>query len=66
MEQSYDTQSVYGFGHTGYYRQVVQSIRTGDEPAVCGRKGIKSLEMILAIYKSAREQKRIALPLQMD
>ncbi len=62
-ELSYETQSVYGFGHTGYYKNVLESISTGKEPKVCGRKGLKSLELILAIYKSAKEQKRIPLPL---
>ncbi|MGL1934880.1 MAG: Gfo/Idh/MocA family oxidoreductase [Fibrobacterales bacterium] len=65
FEKSYDTQSVYGFGHTGYYKNVIRSIQTGEEPEVCGRKGLKSLELILAIYKSAKEQTRVPLPLDL-
>jgi UDP-N-acetyl-2-amino-2-deoxyglucuronate dehydrogenase len=63
-ESSYDTASVYGFGHAGYYANVIEAIQTGAIPPVCGRKGLKSLELILAMYKSAREQKRIPLPLE--
>jgi len=63
QDQSYEVQSVYGFGHTGYYRKVIEALQTGKEPAVCGRKGIKSLELILAIYQSARQHERVPLPL---
>ncbi len=65
-EASYDTASVYGFGHTGYYKGVFEALQSGEIPPVCGRKGLKSLELILALYKSSREQKRIPLPLEMD
>lgn len=63
-ESSYGTTCVYGFGHTGYYKGVVEAVKTGTTPPVCGRKGLKSLELILALYKSSREQKRIPLPLE--
>jgi UDP-N-acetyl-2-amino-2-deoxyglucuronate dehydrogenase len=65
QEASYDTASVYGFGHTGYYKNVIQAIQTGERPPVCGRQGLKSLELILALYKSAKENKRVPLPLEM-
>lgn len=64
QEASYDTTSVYGFGHSGYYANVIEAVQTGSIPPVCGRKGLKSLELILALYKSSRENKRVPLPLE--
>ncbi|SMP52641.1 UDP-N-acetyl-2-amino-2-deoxyglucuronate dehydrogenase [Anoxynatronum buryatiense] len=55
--------NVYGFGHTGYYQNVLDVLENGEEPNTDGREGRKSLEIILAIYKSAREGKSIPLPL---
>lgn len=46
--------NVYGFGHQGYYTNVVRLLR--GEPALDtnGAEGRKSLEIILGIYESAR------------
>lgn len=46
--------SVYGFGHEGYYRNVLSVLRGEAEPDTDGLEGRKSLEIILAIYESAR------------
>lgn len=62
-ESSTNPDSVYGFGHLGYYRNVIDSLRNGAMPATDGRAGRKSLELIEAIYLSNRERKRIVLPL---
>ena len=61
---NYCPPSVYGFGHTGYYKNVIDVFRGRAEPDTDGRAGRKSLELIQAIYKSAREGTRVALPLQ--
>ncbi|MCR4442615.1 MAG: Gfo/Idh/MocA family oxidoreductase [Peptococcaceae bacterium] len=55
--------SVYGYGHVAYYRNVINSLRNGENPLTDGREGRKSLELIEAIYKSNRERKMIVLPL---
>jgi len=55
--------SVYGFGHLGYYRNVLDTLTNGAIPATDGRAGRKSLELIEAIYLSNRERKRVVLPL---
>ena len=34
------------------------------EPETDGREGLKSLEILVAAYKSARDGKRVALPLE--
>ncbi|SFH80996.1 UDP-N-acetyl-2-amino-2-deoxyglucuronate dehydrogenase [Tindallia magadiensis] len=59
----YTPPNVYGFGHTGYYNNVLEVMNQKAEPDTDGREGRKSLELILAIYKSARENKSIPLPL---
>ena len=60
---SYDTTSVYGFGHPLYYRNVVQTLRGEAEPETDGREGLKSLELLVAAYLSARDAKTVSLPL---
>lgn len=55
--------TVYGFGHQGYYRNVLAVLRGEGKPDTDGRGGRKSLELILGIYQSARTGKDVALPL---
>ncbi len=62
-EASYETSSVYGFGHSLYYDNVINVLRGDAEPETDGREGLKSLEVIIATYLSARDGKRVALPL---
>jgi UDP-N-acetyl-2-amino-2-deoxyglucuronate dehydrogenase len=56
--------SVYGFGHLGYLQHVVEVLQGKTAAKIDGRAGRKSLELILAMYKSAKMGKRIALPLK--
>ncbi len=63
-EASYETTSVYGFGHPLYYDNVIKVLRGEAEPETDGREGLKSLEVLVAAYRSARDGKRIALPLE--
>jgi UDP-N-acetyl-2-amino-2-deoxyglucuronate dehydrogenase len=60
---SYDTTSVYGFGHPLYYDNVINTLRGDAEAETDGREGLKSLELLIAMYMSARDGKRINLPL---
>lgn len=62
-EASYQTTSVYGFGHPHYYDNVIRVLRGEAEPETDGREGLKSLETLIATYLSARDGKRISLPL---
>lgn len=65
VEQSnYSPPNVYGFGHLAYYEKVHAALTSEGEPDIDGRGGRKSLELVLAIYKSAKEGKRVALPLE--
>ncbi len=61
---NYETTSVYGFGHLLYYKNVVDVMRGDAEPETDGREGLKSLEMLIAAYLSARDGKTISLPLE--
>lgn len=60
---SYQTTSVYGFGHPLYYDNVIKVLRGEAEPETDGREGLKSLEVLIAIYRSARDGRRVPLPL---
>lgn len=61
---SYQTTSVYGFGHPLYYKNVIDVLRGEAEPETDGREGLRSLEMLIATYISARDGKRVSLPLE--
>lgn len=63
-EASYETTSVYGFGHPLYYDNVIRTLRGECEPETDGREGLRSLEILIASYLSARDQRRVALPLE--
>ena len=60
---NYETTSVYGFGHPLYYKNVIDVLRGQAEPVTDGREGLKSLELIIAAYLSARDHKTVGLPL---
>ncbi|WP_428623401.1 Gfo/Idh/MocA family protein [Sedimenticola sp.] len=63
QQANYATTSVYGFGHPLYYDNVINVLRGEAEPETDGREGLKSLEVLIAAYLSARDGKRVALPL---
>jgi UDP-N-acetyl-2-amino-2-deoxyglucuronate dehydrogenase len=56
--------NVYGFGHEGYYRNVLAVLRGEAKPDIDGRAGRKSLELILGIYESAKTGCEVPLPLK--
>ena len=62
-EASYQTTSVYGFGHPLYYENVIATLRGNAEAETDGREGLKSLELLIAAYRSARDGRKINLPL---
>ena len=55
--------TVYGFGHEGYYRNVVAVLRGQAKAETDGRAGRKSLELILGIYESAKTGREVPIPL---
>ncbi|MDP9140938.1 MAG: Gfo/Idh/MocA family oxidoreductase [Pseudomonadota bacterium] len=60
---SYATTSVYGFGHPLYYDNVIKTLRGTAQPETDGREGLKSLELLIAMYRSAQDGRRVSLPL---
>ncbi|EKD73846.1 MAG: hypothetical protein ACD_45C00174G0001 [uncultured bacterium] len=63
-EANYQTTSVYGFGHPLYYKNVIDVLRGNADPETDGREGLKSLEVLIATYLSARDKKTVSLPLE--
>jgi predicted dehydrogenase len=56
-------------GHHGHARQfadVLKAIQKGTTPAIDGREGRRSVEIILAIYKAAESGRPVQLPLAAD
>jgi len=56
--------NVYGFGHIPLYADVIEAIKKNRKPYVDAEAGMRALELVLAIYKSAAEGKKIVLPLR--
>ncbi|MBL8313945.1 MAG: Gfo/Idh/MocA family oxidoreductase [Rubrivivax sp.] len=59
----YQTTSVYGFGHPLYYANVIDTLRGEASAQVDGYEGLRSLEVVIAAYRSARDGVRVGLPL---
>ena len=62
-DASYATPSVYGFGHPLYYDNVIRTLRGEAHAEVDGYEGLRSLEVVIAAYRSARDGVRVGLPL---
>lgn len=63
-EYSQNPPNVYGFGHLAYLNHVVSAIVDNKEVPVDGEAGRKSIELIIAIYKSIETGKEIFLKKQ--
>ncbi len=64
-DASYLTTSVYGHGHPLYYENVIAALRGDAQAETDGREGLRSLELLVAMYKSARDGDRVSLPLEL-
>lgn len=63
-QANYETTSVYGFGHPLYYKNVIDVMRGATDAETDGREGLKSLEILIAAYRSARDGRMVSLPLE--
>ena len=63
-QASYQTTSVYGFGHPPYYTNMLDALQGKAKPLCDGREGLRSLELLTAAYRSARDGRRVCLPLE--
>ena len=59
-----ETSNVYGNGHTSLYHDMIEAIEKDRKPYVDAQAGKDALELVLAIYKSTNENKKINLPLK--
>jgi len=64
MQFSENPPNVYGFGHTPLYADMIGSIIGNREPYITGEAGLRALELVLAIYRSAAESRPVKLPLE--
>jgi predicted dehydrogenase len=64
QEHSELPSNIYGFGHIHIYKDMISSIKNSRAPYVTGLDGKKAMEVVIAIYKSAVENKPIKLPLK--
>ncbi len=49
-------------GHKSQIEDMIHSIETGNEPLIDGPEGRKSVEIVLAVYESAKSGKMVRLP----
>jgi len=61
--QRVDPPSVYGYSHREVIRDFAHAILHGEQPHTTGAEARKSLELVLAIYQSARTGSEVTLPL---
>lgn len=62
-DASYGIETVYGPGHALYYDNVLATLRGLAHAEVDGYEGLRSLEILIAAYRSARDGVRVGLPL---
>ncbi len=63
--ENYETSSVYGFGHVPYYANVINCLQGKPAEITDGRSGLAALELLVAAYRSARDDKTVHLPLEL-
>lgn len=56
--------SLYGDGHKDLYQDVGQALLEGRPALIEAHEGMKSLELVVAAYRSSQEGRRMALPLE--
>ncbi|MCL6503975.1 MAG: Gfo/Idh/MocA family oxidoreductase [Pirellulales bacterium] len=61
-----DPAAIGHHGHRLLFEDVLRAIRKGGTPAIDGQEGRRSVEIILAIYKSAETGRPVSLPLKSD
>ena len=63
-QASYETSSVYGFGHPPYYANMLDVLQGKDRALCDGQEGLRSLELLISAYRSARDKCTVHLPLE--
>ncbi|MDP7115960.1 MAG: Gfo/Idh/MocA family oxidoreductase [Candidatus Woesearchaeota archaeon] len=63
-EMKTEPPNVYGFGHLELYKDLVNCLLNNKEAMMEGNEGRKSLELVMALYKSMQTGKEVSLPLK--
>ncbi|HXM57489.1 MAG TPA: Gfo/Idh/MocA family oxidoreductase [Candidatus Dormibacteraeota bacterium] len=58
-----DPAAISHAGHRAQIADLLDAIETGRQPLISGEEARKPLELILAVYRSAREGREVSLPL---
>jgi len=58
-----DPAAISHAGHRFQIADLLEAVETGRQPAITGEEARKPLELILAVYRSAREGREVSLPL---
>jgi len=61
-----DPAAIGHHGHARQFKDVLDAINNGHNPAIDGREGRRSVEIILAIYQAAQTGRTVKLPLSHD
>lgn len=62
--QEGDPDTVYGFGHTPLFKDVIDAIKENRQPLVSGEEGAKGMSIILAAYKSRLTGMPVKFPME--
>ena len=62
-ENSEVHKNVYGLGHTPLYKDIIEAINEDRDPYVSAQDGYNALELVLGIYLSSKEKRRVEFPL---
>ncbi|MDR0640028.1 MAG: Gfo/Idh/MocA family oxidoreductase [Spirochaetaceae bacterium] len=52
--------------HTGQIEQLLTTLESGESPAITGRDGRNTIELVSAIYKAGASESAVKLPLEKD
>lgn len=63
-EQEGDPDTVYGFGHSPLFKDMIDAINNNREPLINGTEGKKAMSIILAAYKSRLTGLPVKFPLE--
>jgi UDP-N-acetyl-2-amino-2-deoxyglucuronate dehydrogenase len=61
--QEGDPDTVYGFGHTPLFKDMIDAINDNRQPLINGAEGKKGMEIILAAYKSQKTGLPVKFPM---
>jgi len=64
LRNNYACDSIYGSGHASYYSNMIKTLKGEEDPLCDGREGLRSLELLIGAYRSARDGRTIHLPLE--